>query len=107
MAIAARHGDNLYAARLRTATFRRRDIRNFLPDQVPDEILARIIVAAHHAVSVGFTQPWDFIIVRDLERRREVKRVFEEERARNAAQFTDARLLFRSSSRAFSRPHST
>jgi 5,6-dimethylbenzimidazole synthase len=92
MAVAARHGDNLHAARLRTATFRRRDIRNFLPDQVPDEILARIIVAAHHAASVGYTQPWDFIIVRDLERRREVKRVFEEERARNAAQFTGARL---------------
>ena len=92
MAVAARHGDNLHAARLRTATFRRRDIRNFLPDEVPDEILACIIVAAHHAASVGFTQPWDFIIVRDLERRREVKRVFEEERARNAAQFTGARL---------------
>jgi len=72
--------------------FRRRDIRNFLPDEVPDEVLARIIVAAHHAASVGFTQPWDFIVVRDLERRREVKRVFERERARNAAQFTGARL---------------
>ena len=74
------------------AIFRRRDIRNFLPDEVPDEVLARIIVAAHHAASVGFTQPWDFIVVRDLERRREVKRVFERERARNAAQFTGARL---------------
>src|SRR5258708_25991286 len=70
------------------AIFRRRDIRQFTPDPIPDEVLARILIAAHHAASVGFTQPWDFIIVRDLERRREGKRVFEEERLRNAAQFT-------------------
>jgi 5,6-dimethylbenzimidazole synthase len=73
------------------AIFRRRDIRKFIADPVPDDTLARVIVAAHHAASVGFTQPWDFIIVRDLERRREVKRVFEHERAINAAQFTGAR----------------
>jgi 5,6-dimethylbenzimidazole synthase len=55
-------------------------------------VLARVIVAAHHAASVGFTQPWDFIVVRDLERRREVKRVFEREREINSAQFTGERL---------------
>src|SRR5260370_26787043 len=71
--------------------FRRRDMREFRPDSIPDEVLARVLVAAHHAASVGFTQPWEFIIVRDLERRREVKRVFEEERLRNAAQFTGKR----------------
>jgi 5,6-dimethylbenzimidazole synthase len=59
---------------------------------VPDEVLARIIVAAHHAASVGFTQPWDFIVIREVERRREVKRIFERERAINAAQFTGDRL---------------
>ena len=71
--------------------FRRRDMREFRPDPVPDELLARVLVAAHHAGSVGFTQPWDFIIVRDMERRREVKRLFEEERLRNAEQFTGQR----------------
>jgi 5,6-dimethylbenzimidazole synthase len=71
--------------------FRRRDMREFLPDPVPDEVLARVLVAAHHAGSVGFTQPWDFIVVRDLERRRAVKRVFDEERLRNAEQFAGAR----------------
>jgi 5,6-dimethylbenzimidazole synthase len=73
------------------AIFRRRDMREFRPDPIPDEVLARVLLAAHHAASVGFTQPWDFIIVRDLERRREVKRVFEEERAKNADQFEGAR----------------
>src|SRR5271155_2303191 len=71
--------------------FRRRDMREFRPDPIPEEVLARVLMAAHHAASVGFTQPWDFIIVRELERRREVKRVFEEELLRNAAQFTGKR----------------
>ena len=77
--------------------FRRRDIREFLPDPIPDEILARVLVAAHHAGSVGFTQPWNFLIVKDLRRRRLIKRVFEEEREINAAQFDpDRQAKFRS-----------
>src|ERR1039457_5239426 len=71
------------------AIFRRRDIRQFIPDPIPDEVLARVLTAAHHAASVGFTQPWDFIVVRSLERRRRVKQVFEAERQKNAAQFRD------------------
>jgi len=73
------------------AIFRRRDIREFLPDPVPDDALARVLIAAHHAASVGFTQPWDFIVVRDVERRRHVKQVFEQERQKNAAQFSGER----------------
>ena len=84
LAIAYRRG-------LYETIFRRRDIRHFLPDPVPDAVLARMLVAAHHAASVGFTQPWDFIVVRDLDRRREVQGIFAEERTRNAAQFSGAR----------------
>jgi 5,6-dimethylbenzimidazole synthase len=73
------------------AIFRRRDMREFIACPVPDEVLARVLIAAHHAASVGFTQPWDFIIVRDLERRREVKRIFDEERAKNSDQFSGER----------------
>ena len=73
------------------AIFRRRDIREFIPEPIPDEVLARVLIAAHHAASVGFTQPWDFIVVRSLERRRRVKEIFEAERAKNAAQFSGAR----------------
>lgn len=43
----------------------RRDIRVYLPDAVPDEVLARILWAGHHAPSVGYMQPWNFIVVRD------------------------------------------
>lgn len=40
------------------AIFGRRDVRGqFKPDAVPDEVLARILTAAHHAPSVGFMHP--------------------------------------------------
>ncbi|MFD2370212.1 5,6-dimethylbenzimidazole synthase [Brevibacillus sp. GCM10020057] len=41
----------------------RRDIRTFRSDPIPSEKLAMILAAAHHAPSVGFMQPWNFIIV--------------------------------------------
>jgi 5,6-dimethylbenzimidazole synthase len=81
----------VYRRGLYETIFRRRDIRHFRPDPIPDEVIARMLVAAHHAASVGFTQPWDFILIRDSVRRATVKRIFEQERAKNAAQFSGAR----------------
>ena len=55
------------------AIYERRDVRSqFLPDLVPDDVLCRILDAAHHAPSVGFMQPWDFLVIRDASIRREV-----------------------------------
>jgi 5,6-dimethylbenzimidazole synthase len=46
------------------AIFTRRDVRDqFLPDPVPDDVLRRLLEAAHHAPSVGFMQPWNFITI--------------------------------------------
>lgn len=60
------------------AIYERRDVRShFLPDPIPDDVLGRILDAAHHAPSVGFMQPWDFLVIRDLAVRREVYRNFE------------------------------
>ncbi|HEV2373415.1 MAG TPA: nicotinate-nucleotide--dimethylbenzimidazole phosphoribosyltransferase [Streptosporangiaceae bacterium] len=51
----------------------RRDMRNgFLPDPVSDDMLTRVLAAAHQAPSVGLSQPWDFIVVRDLAMRQRV-----------------------------------
>ena len=87
--------ENSFSAQLRRglyeAVFRRRDMREFMSDPVPDQILARVLTPAHHAASAGFTQPWDFIVVRDVERRRKVKQIFDEEHAKNAAQFVGER----------------
>jgi len=45
--------------------YARRDIRRFRDDPIPDELLERLIRAAHHAPSVGFSQPWDLVVVSD------------------------------------------
>ncbi len=47
------------------AIFTRRDVRDqFLPDPIANDVLLRILDAAHHAPSVGFMQPWNFITIR-------------------------------------------
>ncbi|XGI83392.1 5,6-dimethylbenzimidazole synthase [Halorutilales archaeon Cl-col2-1] len=62
----------------------RRDIRRFRSDEVPDDVLERMLDAAHHAPSVGFSQPWDFVLVEDDDKKSEIKDVAE--RAINAAE---------------------
>jgi 5,6-dimethylbenzimidazole synthase len=45
---------------------RRRDVRGeYTGAPVPDPVLDRILGAAHAAPSVGLSQPWDFVVVRD------------------------------------------
>jgi 5,6-dimethylbenzimidazole synthase len=45
---------------------RRRDVRGqFTGAPVAPDVLGRILGAAHAAPSVGLSQPWDFIVVRD------------------------------------------
>jgi 5,6-dimethylbenzimidazole synthase len=59
------------------AIFERRDVRkNFLPDRIPEETLRRILLAAHHAGSVGYMQPWDFLIIQDSDTKHAVKNLF-------------------------------
>ncbi|MET8117777.1 5,6-dimethylbenzimidazole synthase [Micromonospora sp. NPDC005189] len=65
---------------------RRRDVRaQFTGAPIPDETLHRILTAAHAAPSVGLSQPWDFILVRDPELRQEFHRHVERERDTFAA----------------------
>lgn len=68
------------------AIYERRDVRShFLPDPVPGDVLDRILDAAHHAPSVGFMQPWDFIVIRSESVRREVCENFERANRQAAA----------------------
>ena len=55
-----RERDAFYAAVLG-----RRDIRRFRPDDLEPDVLERILGAAHAAPSVGHSQPWRFVVVRD------------------------------------------
>ncbi|MDP4096327.1 5,6-dimethylbenzimidazole synthase [Paenibacillus sp. P96] len=43
--------------------YNRRDIRTFLADPIPADVILKILHAAHHGPSVGFMQPWNFILV--------------------------------------------
>ena len=72
----------------------RRDMRNgFRPDPVGDEVLTRVLAAAHQAPSVGLSQPWDFLIVRDREVRERVRALARRQREAFAASLPGARAL--------------
>ena len=75
----------------------RRDVRAFRRDPVPDDVLTRILEAAHHAPSVGFMQPWNFIVIREPATRARIKRIFLRENERAAANYSGDRAdLYRS-----------
>src|SRR5262245_4466010 len=80
-------------AGLYRAIFERRDVRRFRPDPIPSETLNRILEAAHHAPSVGFMQPWNFVLIQErgvrervhaafLRANDEAKQMFDGERGR-------------------------
>ncbi|MCP1200997.1 5,6-dimethylbenzimidazole synthase [Notoacmeibacter sp. MSK16QG-6] len=57
--------------------YARRDVRNeFRPEPIDEEALGRVLNAAHAAPSVGLSQPWNFILIRDTARRAEIKQAF-------------------------------
>jgi 5,6-dimethylbenzimidazole synthase len=60
------------------AILSRRDVRShFISDKnIPNDVLVRILNAAHHAPSVGFSQPWNFILIKDKSIRQQVKESF-------------------------------
>lgn len=68
--------------------FTRRDVRGqFKPDPIPDEVLARVLTAAHHAPSVGFMQPWNFLLIQSRETKEKIHNLFTQANAEAAAMF--------------------
>lgn len=51
---------------------KRRSIRRYRPDPIPDEVLNQILEAARLAPSGGHRQPWHFIVVKDPETKRKL-----------------------------------
>src|SRR6202035_5369801 len=80
-----------YAAPARAAVHgviaERRDIRRFRPDEVPTDVLERVLGAAHRAPSVGLMQPWRLIVIRSLDTRIAVRALAQRERLRQADRF--------------------
>ncbi|MDB5889880.1 MAG: cob(II)yrinic acid a,c-diamide reductase [Polaromonas sp.] len=76
--------DHAFSRSERDAVYRaineRRDMRHFIGGSVPDEVLLRLLSAAHHAPSVGFMQPWRFIRLRSQTVRQDTHTLIEQER---------------------------
>lgn len=51
---------------------KRRSIRHFRPDPVPDEYIERIIEVARWAPSGFHSQPWEFVVIRDQTLKNEI-----------------------------------
>ena len=67
------------------AIYSRRDVRShFNSKPINDDILSRILHAAHHAPSVGFSQPWNFILIKDTNTKKIIKESFEKEKNRSS-----------------------
>jgi nicotinate-nucleotide--dimethylbenzimidazole phosphoribosyltransferase len=66
----------------------RRDVRRFRPNPIDDAVLGRVLAAAHSAPSVGHSQPWRFILVRDPASRERAALMADQQRLRQAAQMT-------------------
>jgi 5,6-dimethylbenzimidazole synthase len=70
----------------------RRDVRDqFLPDPLPDDLIGRLLQAAHNAPSVGFMQPWNFLMVRSEATRLRIHAAFQKANAEAAAMFEGER----------------
>ncbi|SER80944.1 nicotinate-nucleotide--dimethylbenzimidazole phosphoribosyltransferase [Propionibacterium cyclohexanicum] len=76
---------------LATVLAARRDIRRYRPDAVAAGLVDEVLAAGHAAPSVGQSQPWRFIVVRDPRIRERVAVMSDRERLRQAAQLSPQR----------------
>lgn len=58
-----------------------RAIRTFTNQDVPDELVHRVLTAAIHGPSGSNTQPWHFIVIRDPAVKQAISEAYEEARA--------------------------
>ena len=87
---------NDFSAAERSAVYRafreRRDVRaGYLSEPIDDATLYRLLAAAHQAPSVGFMQPWRFIVVRSEALRTAVHRIFQRANSDAAARYQGER----------------
>jgi 5,6-dimethylbenzimidazole synthase len=73
------------------AIFSRRDVRRFVSAPISTEAVERMLLAAYHAPSVGFMQPWNFIVIRNPRTKKSIKQAFLLARAQEAERFSDDR----------------
>jgi len=81
---------------LESILLHRRDVRgnHFLPQRLPQEVVDQILFAAVNAPSVGFSQPWEFVLIDDTEIKKAVKATFEIENENAKQQFDEKQDLY-------------
>jgi len=69
----------------------RRDVRgnHFIDEPLSDDIVRQIIQVAEISPSVGFSQPWEFVIIRDQKTKQAVANVFTTENEKAEQRFRD------------------
>jgi len=69
----------------------RRDVRGnrFLSRPVEDEKLSQILLAGVNAPSVGFSQPWQFVLIKSAAIKEQIKDTFNLENEKASAMFKD------------------
>lgn len=79
------------AQALQTILSARRDVRGnrYINQPIPPEVLNAIFHAANCAPSVGFSQPWEFMVIDDLELREKVYGEFQKENSKAKKIFQD------------------
>ena len=74
------------------AIYTRRDVRGqFLADAIDPDVLRRLLLAAHHAPSVGFMQPWNFVVITSPDVKSRVRTAFTRANAEASKLFDDTR----------------
>ncbi len=79
---------------LKNIILHRRDIRGnrFLNKEIEPDILNELLNSAIHAPSVGFSQPWEFVLIKDLEKRDSIYQEFKKQNEKAKEIFKDKEL---------------
>ncbi|KZX75556.1 5,6-dimethylbenzimidazole synthase [Oleiphilus sp. HI0009] len=72
----------------------RRDMRHFNNEKVSEDLISKLLYAAHMAPSVGLMQPWRFIRIRNTEKREAIQTLVENERDLTAAALASRKAEF-------------
>src|ERR1700761_5619726 len=90
-ALNGKHFTPQEAAVLQEIILHRRDVRGnrFVDRELAASTIEQIITAGVHAPSVGFSQPWEFVVITDKDVRKRVRESFDEVNAAATEVFAD------------------
>ncbi len=79
---------------LKNIILHRRDVRgnNFLSKKIKKKKLEKILNAGIHAPSVGFSQPWKFVVIEDKKTKEKIYKNFQKHYKKSKKHFQDKKL---------------